>query len=477
VSRLPIKKKATPKKARKKTTRTLEGGDGPQATLVKKKRVPKIVPPPDFAADLAEARKKSKSEEKLELTPKVLRESPGTRLTPPKGGGKTPIVADPLENPDQIGTQHMVAGASDLVDVKALQERFPDRYGKLTANQVWVLLAAHRKGEAQHERDMQRSAERLAAINQQFGTTYTVEHLPAILKALRERRLASNFFFSLPPGGNRDVTKTGDTLLDILIADKEGRFRNVWETGTSQASPDLSQRGGVEENFGYAFALKRTAGKPLSKLGGTFASAADPVRQPEGEFSEDGQAYLLKLREEAPNYLQPREMPKYGAAVGQTQEFGVSSRYGPSVVYWKTDVQWRSTRTPGDSWSQDPRQSALFFVGANFPEGVFANADPTVARLAAAEATGFEFDPELRARVKVAKDGAPLEAYVEAQIHGDLAWHDVDVIVVNYGSFGTIDKTVTITKSQAQQEVEKLAKFAVANGYGFKVRLGREHLA
>jgi Protein of unknown function (DUF3626) len=272
----------------------------------------------------------------------------------------------------------------------------------------------------------------------------------------------------------------------MFIADEDGRFKNVWETGTSQASADFSQRGGVEERFGYAAALKRTEGTPLGYIGGRFATVNDPARAtpqtseglPTSEFAElaeRGNAYRRRLQEETPNYLQPREMPKYAAAVGNSQEYGVSARYGSSVIYWKRDLGWRTTRTPGDSWSNDPLQSAMSFVSAAYPESVFAYTDPDIARLAAAEATDFAFDQKLKPQV--AKDGADLKAYIEAQIHGDLTWHDVDEVVLNYGTFPGKESPVVVTKKQAQQEMAALKRFSKEKGYRFTVRLGRERAA
>ena len=447
--------------------------------------------PADFATELAAARARWKKQERewqrkhktVARTPAALRSE---RDAGPPQGGRMALADPPLDNPMQEGTQRMVASATDLMDVKALQELHPDRYRMLTPNQVWILVAAERKGQAQHESDMQKSERKLAQINEQFGTKYPAKQLSRILEGIRNRRLASNFFLSLPPGGNRVTGATGPTLLEMFIADKDDRFKNVWETGTSQASADFSQRGGVEERFGYAAALKRTEGTPLGYIGGRFSTVNDPARAtpqlPEGspasefaELAERGDDYLRRLQEETPNYLQPREMPKYAAAVGDSQAYGVSARYGSSVIYWKRDLGWRTTRTPGDSWSNDPLQSAMSFVSAAYPESVFAYTDPDIARLAAAEATDFKFDAELKS--KVAKDGADLKAYVEAQIHGDLTWHDVDEVVLNYGTFPGKESPVVVTREQAQQEMGSLEQFAKEKGYGFTVRLGRERTA
>ncbi|MDQ2588397.1 hypothetical protein CKY47_31440 [Saccharothrix yanglingensis] len=448
--------------------------------LAKRKRKKKEVPPVNVAEDLRAAREHWTRNEAKDADPKdpMLRQMSGEGDQRDLLSKAVPmsLVDPPMQNPMQEGTQRMVASARDLMDIKTLQEMRPEVYGTLTPNQVWSLVAAERKGELQHGRAMHDSELRLVELNKKFGTDYEPDDLPAIFRSLRDRRLASNFFLSLPPGGNRDGVAEGPSLLDHFIADADGLFRNVWETGTSQASSNLATRGGVEERFGYAFALKRTEGVPLTFFGGgdgKFATA--PVGAPvdDADTSPAGM-YLRKLQAESPNYLKPGEMPKYAAAVGESQVFGVSARYGSSVVYWKPDIDWRTTRTPGDSWSSEYLQSALSFVSANYPESVFAYTDISVARLAAAEATGFKRDRELAEKIE--ETGGNLSAYIETQIHGDLSWKDVDKVVLNYGTYGGIKGNMVITYEDVEKDAEKLRRFAKANGYGFTVEMGRKYV-
>ena len=181
-----------------------------------------------------------------------------------------------------------------------------------------------------------------------------------------------------------------------------------------------------------------------------------------------------RLQKEYPNYIQPREMPKYAAAVGPSQVYGVSGRYGSSVIYWKQDIDWRTTRSPGDSWSNDMFQSGMAFVSANYPESIFAHTDPYIARIAAAEATGFKRDPALGAKFEE-QGGLDVHNYIEAQIHGDLSWHDVDVIVLNHGKYGGISGTIEVTLADVKEDAAKLMRFAEKNGYGFTVEIGRKY--
>lgn len=478
-----------PKKKTKTTTTTRRrksdqpdarsGQETPRVRLVKQKRKkePERI---DVADDLRAARDHwmRKEARKARKADPLLRELQGrgdAREDPPDAR-PMPLADSPLTNPDQDGTQRMVASAVDLMDVKALQEMRPEVYGKLTPNQVWVLVAAERKGQLQHDVDLRKATARLAELNAQFGTKYQPEDLPGILDALRKRRLATNFFLSLPPGGNRDGVVAGSSLLDRLIADDEGRFRNFWETGTSQASDESVTRGAVEERFGYAYSLKRTEGTPLKFQGGGEGKFATvPTGAPVDEHdTSDAAEYLRRLQAETPNFLTPGEMPKYAAAVGESQAFGVNGRYGSSVVYWKPDIDWRTTRTPGDSWSQEYLASAMSFVGADHPATLFAYTDPQVARLAAAEGTGFKRDGKLVDEIE--RTGANLNGYIEAQIHGDLSWKDVDKVVLNYGIYGGIKGDVVVTHDDAVNDAKKLARFARDNGYDFTVEIGRKHV-
>ncbi|MEV8441617.1 hypothetical protein AB0425_29905 [Actinosynnema sp. NPDC051121] len=482
------KNKSKTATTRKRTTTKKKPDKGKQSVdvgLAKRKRKKKEAAPVNVTEDLRIARESWLREdrerwvaESKKADRRMLKElrgkgGKGEAEEGPSGFQPMPFAIPVSDDPEQRGTQRMVASATDLMDVKALQELWPDVYGKLTVNQVWVLVAAERKGELQHEKELRASVARLEKLNAQFKTTYEPEDLPAILKALRERRLASNFFFSVPPGRNIGVEKDADSLLDLLMADDEGRFRNVWETGTSQASVDPGPRGGAEERFGYAAALKRTGGTPLSLFGGKFATEPTPVPFDEDDTSPEA-VERRRLQKEYPNYVQPREMPKYAAAVGPSQVYGVSARYGSSVIYWKQDIDWRTTRSPGDSWSNDMFQSGMAFVSANYPESVFAHTDPYIARIAAGEATGFERDPELGAKVGE-QGGVDVSNYIEAQIHGDLSWHDVDEIVLNYGKYGGISGTIVVTLADAKKDAAKLMRFAEDNGYGFTVRIGREY--
>lgn len=477
----------------------------PTRTLTKKKRE-KPERAPTLAEDLAAATERWRAQDERTARKegrRLPKEWSEGSLHEPDDLSRQPI-GDELPSADaQAGTQRMVPTAVDLMDVKALQDLRPEIYGKMSPNQVWALVAGERKGQLLAARDDAKAAARLLELNDTFGTTYRAKHLPAILDALRNRRLATNYHLNQAPGaflGGEGTT----TLLDQLIGDPEGLFRNVWETGASQASTKLSSRGGVEEGFGYAFALKRVAGPPLVKddanafrtedgttkfdLQGLPDDAAldraarrKITKQDErllGDVADQRRRaaeYLDAMRQEMPSHLDPSEMPKYAAAVGESQPFGVAARYGSSVIYWKKQVDQRSTRTPGDSWSGVAHQGALSFVGAGYPATIFANTDEHVARLAAAEATDFEFDPELR-QMRDRDGGVNLGQYIEAQIHGDLAWSDVEEIVLNWGTFPGKpgEPGPEITKVQARRTLQKLQSFAKDEGYSFTVKLGQK---
>jgi hypothetical protein len=244
--------------------------------------------------------------------------------------------------------------------------------------------------------------------------------------------LATNYTFSSSPGANIGArVATGDETLASLLM-KNRTFRQVWETGASQASTNLARRGAVEESMGYGHALTRTRGAPLSQTG--FEGPSGTVFAPE----------------------RPEDLPKYAALVSKHQRYGVAPRYGPSVVYWKRDLRNRITHTPGDSWNLESQGSLMSFASASHPEAVLRHMDPLLLRLAAAEATGK--DAEFLKGVK-AKGGVSTDAYVETQIHGELSWEDVDHIVIG------------AQETNAEGLVAEFRRFARAKGYTFTVTL------
>lgn len=330
----------------------------------------------------------------------------------------------PKARPMSVAEQSMVPGAKDLA---AVQRKLQDVEGIRTPSQAWALAGAEKKGEDEQALYRAKAIERLQQLNGEWGTNYKVGELDVIMQTLVSGRITTNYFLSKAPGANTEAPTTGGPkptpLVQLLMG--SDNFKNVWETGKSQASTDLKRRGGVEEAMGYGTALKRTQGTAQ-----TVSKSEDARFEP----ADKG------------------EMPKYAAVTSGHQKDGVAPRYGDSIVIWKESLRERVTHTPGDSWSKS-MQGVDYLTSGKHPEVIFAHADALLVRLAAAEATGK--DAKWLQEVKD-KGGVATEAYIETQVHGDLTWDDVQEIVVG--------------EADADDVVRQLTEFARAKGYGFTVR-------
>lgn len=318
--------------------------------------------------------------------------------------------------------QNLVPSAKDM---GGIEHRLDNTEGIQTESQAWSLEAADKKGEDELALSRLKALQRLEELNSKYNTSYKETDLDKILKHLASGKIATNYNFNEAPGANRDVSAVGKTpLMDLMM--KSDHFKNVWETGTSQASTDRAKRGGVEERMGYSSPLKRTAGTPH-----TYVSTKDGAFDP-GDKSE--------------------EMPKYAAVIGDEQKDGVALRFGRSYVIWKESVRERITHTPKDSWNQLLEGVDCFTSNAH-PEIIFAKCGLELARLAAADATG----KDTKFLWSLAeKGGLSTQDYIETQIHGLLTWKDVDTLVIGEDDATTI--------------IEKFEAFKKKKGYNFKVQ-------
>jgi len=272
---------------------------------------------------------------------------------------------------EQSGTQKMVPSAKDLIYLGAVMDPtsslFVEAWRGLTANQVWALIAADYKAFTQRARDVEACEHRLDELNER-GAKYVNADLPDIFDYMREgMRLATNLALSKPPPGDAEPAKDAKTLEELLMEDKDGRFRNVWETQASQASASYTHRGGVEERMGYGSALKRTAGKFFDFFGTDNTFEMEPTSRPSTK--------------------DPDEMPKYAALIPQNQPAGVAYRYGKTVFYWKPALRSHTTHTAGDSWSSMfVDRSIITYAGGSaswrrIQRGLHRVADPRATQL------------------------------------------------------------------------------------------------
>jgi hypothetical protein len=306
--------------------------------------------------------------------------------------------------------QRMVPQAKDIdgITEKIKQLKTQDAaLPELTPSQAWALVAANLKGKQNEWANMERAVTRLQDLNKEWKTSYGAPDLVKTLLHMTEKtRIATQYRMEKPVGEQQAAAGTVP-LYKLLM---ESGFRNLWETGTSQASADKFTRGAIEEQMGYGAALRRTGGRPQDRddKEGTF----DP-KDPGGRSTA-------------------AEMPRYAATIGDAQQAGVAVRYGTSYIVWKESVRNRVTWTPGDSWStfDGGVQGVKNYVSLEHPEIIFAHADKDLLRMFMAEATGKDSEWLQRLR-KNAGAFAAGGAYIETQIHGDLTWADVAEVVLD----------------------------------------------
>jgi hypothetical protein len=307
--------------------------------------------------------------------------------------------------------QEMVPQTKDFGDITAKMRQFEvqnESLPELTPSQAWALVAANTKGELNTWANCELAVKRLQVFNKKWRTTYNMRDLALTFAYMVEKtRIATQYRLEQVPGGQQGVAGGGPPLYKLLM---QSGFRNVWETGTSQASNDLAKRGAVEEQMGYGAALRRTGG--VAQDYNDQSSTFDP-RDRQGQSTA-------------------AEMPRYAATIGDAQRAGVAKRYGTSYIVWKESVRQRATWTPGDSWNQgaEGTQSVKNYVSLNHPEVIFVHADEHLLRIFMAEATGKDRKWLKQAQAdseKIAMGGG----YIETQIHGELTWADVKEVVLD----------------------------------------------
>lgn len=333
-----------------------------------------------------------------------------------------------------INDQKMVASAKDMEAIKAKMEQMKAKGIELTPNQAWAVVAAKKKATAETDKFKKATAERLVRLNQDWGTDYTMADIETLKNYLPQLKIATNYYLDRAPGDNTGSQAGHDKTLGDLLLESDS-FKNVWETGESQASKDFARRGAVEESMGYAQALNRTEGR--------FQDIID-----------DSSRFDVRARE---------ELPKYAALVSGHKKNGVADRYGHSVIYWKNaNVNERMTHTPGDSWS-GTRQGVKQYTHPDEPYAVFADAESVLMRFLLAEATGKDRDWYQREKEKGAELGG--YSYIETQIHGNLDWNDAEKIVVGFDPVNGKDE------QWARDYAQQLDRLKSEKGYTFEIAI------
>lgn len=139
---------------------------------------------------------------------------------------------------------------------------------RLTPSQAWALVSAELKGEDEQSEMLAKAKKRWTSLIGEWNTTsgtYTEDDLTTVMEYIKgggAMRVATQYRLEKTVGGNaRNSSSTVDDTVPLAKLLMTSGFRNVWETGVSQASADVGPRGGVEERMGYGAALRRQGGK------------------------------------------------------------------------------------------------------------------------------------------------------------------------------------------------------------------------
>lgn len=346
------------------------------------------------------------------------------------------------------------AAALDLLDrcdkVHADLQDFQRELGtiRLTPSQAWALVGAEMQGESTKDVHLPKAKERWKKLIAEWNVGYDEDDLDEVMDYIRDGgalKIATQYRLEKPisvnDGGSNAQAPKNVPLAKLIM---QSGFRNMWETGVSQASASRSQRGGVEERMGYQSALKRTGGK----------------------LQED--AYKAQQGDNVFDPEHPEEMPRYAGLVSEVQTKGVGTRYGSSYIIWKDEVHDRVTHTPGDSWNTGDA-GVINFTSTKYPEPLIAYGDPINIRLIASVATGKD-------KVYCAKITDTISAYVETQIHGDLGWEDVEAVVIDKAAVDKAIKEGTWDGQENFADAEDMKKqitdFVKKNGFDIDVRFG-----
>ncbi|MCO6006292.1 toxin glutamine deamidase domain-containing protein [Actinoallomurus purpureus] len=294
----------------------------------------------------------------------------------------------------------------------SVRDEAPSQRRRLREAQAAALVVVERRGRDVSNRDRAAANSRLERA--EWAQRYSHLNIDRLLRAAHEH-LRSKMLLTT----NMPVRK-----IDDLLADSTGKFRNYWETGTTNGDDKPTKRRKIEEIFGYAATLGRSRGLP------------GPERDELGD------------------------LPKYAALMSRLRPHGLQD-YGSAVFVWKQEVRARATFTPEDSfeWEVSDVRGARSVTGPDHLYPLLAYGQPKAVRLALAEATGFAYDPELRGELNA---GVDMRDYFEAQIHGDLQWQDLEKVVIVYYGGG---------RDEAERYSQRLEKYARDKKLDFGVEL------
>ncbi|MGW1680130.1 hypothetical protein [Saccharopolyspora sp. NPDC002376] len=350
------------------------------------------------------------------------------RAEPPLGGRKIEVLDDGRTLPlsmhsrdlddveDPVNeSRWMVPDGADVVRLAEARDPGSPNYrpgwDQLTPAQSWALMAAELRGAQFHERDRARAIARIRRLSDGYGGTSKAERAE-IAAAAHEKLKSWPIVTNLFPNRRVPDGRGGQAPLMRLLSEGQP-IRNLWETGVSQGSTDVSQRAKAEWLFGYSSAFQR----------GDGTTVADPA-----------------------------EMPRYSAVIPPSRTEGSAVQYGTVVLHWNDEVRARSTFTPGDSVDVNPDTNAVSYTDKDHLYPLLAYGDERLVRHLVAEATDYRYDPGLKDA-----PGPSTHDFLEAQIHGPLDLSLADKAVVNWGRVGAKDDDQPgLTRAEAEQLVADL---------------------
>ncbi|MET9112232.1 hypothetical protein ABZX29_37450, partial [Streptomyces zhihengii] len=335
-------------------------------------------------------------------------------------------IADP-EHPHHAVLRERLARAREDVEIfEDLRRR--EAWAGLSPAQTASLVVIERHGrqiadaERRHLLDQLRNGEWEWAAGYPLDDSEEMEVI--IARAHAYLREDMDITVNVNLGRERD----GREVIDWMLDDPRVAYRNTWESGINTGDEYLNLRGGAEEHLGYAASLRRTP-----ESGGL-------------NFS--------------PGEAGVREMPKYAALSFPDFPGGGAFHYGSAVFRMGPHVRERVSHTPQDSLNGSYRygtdlEGVRSVTGADHLFPLLARGHSETVRRVFAEATGFRFDSGL--------DHPTGDEYLEAQIHGDVGWRDIDLIRL---------------LPQDEEEVgtyreyeSRLTAFAARHGFTFRVVL------
>ncbi|MGW0297008.1 DUF3626 domain-containing protein, partial [Streptomyces anthocyanicus] len=302
--------------------------------------------------------------------------------------------------------QRLIYAREDLEIFEDLQQR---RVWKdLSPEQVSSLVVIERHGRQLASEALHHLLGQLNSEEWEWANNYPQDDKRAMGEIIDRAHAYVREEMDLTVNVKLDREDGGLTVFDRMIANHGIAFRNTWEVGVRGKGGYLNRRGGIEELLGYSASVKRKR-DPKEERGTV------EVSQGKGD---SGALF-------DPQGADGKVLPKYAALSFPDFPGGGAYQYGAAVFRLKPHIRERVSFTPQDSLDGSYKngtnlEGVRSVTGANHLLPLLARGDSDTVRRIFAEATGFRYDSEL--------EHPAGDQYMEAQVHGDIAWTDIDLI-------------------------------------------------